>query len=190
MLTIFNPEIKNEYYIYAAIIALVIAVFCVVFVWKKKIAWYQALAATTVVTYIFLVLSSTVFCRIKTPYGKHNLELFWSYKFVIDNWSVQQAAAEAILKQIILNFFLLVPVGFLFPLCIIRCSGIWRKVAISTVFSMCVSIAIEVMQLVFHRGLCELDDIGGNTFGAMVASVLSCMLIEGMRWIRSKIRQT
>lgn len=186
LLSVFNPTITREYYYYTAIIALVVAVFCVAFVIKQKITWYQAVVIVAIVVYIFLVFSSTVFCRIKTSGKTYDLKLFWSYKVVVDNWVVSRYYAQAMLKQIVLNFLLLVPVGFLVPVVIKNCSGVWSRAALATIFCMFISIAIEVMQLVFQKGLCELDDVLGNTFGALAASLLCSELIELINRMRRK----
>ncbi len=61
------------------------------------------------------------------------------------------------------NIILFIPVGVLFPLIVDehRC--------VKTVFvALCLSITIEIAQLIAHRGYFEVDDLILNTLGAVV----------------------
>jgi len=101
-----------------------------------------------IVGYAFLVLAETVLIR-KPFQGEHiKLEFFWSWRA----WSVQK-------EQILTNVVVFVPVGVLAGR-IWRWKGLWVAAGLS--------IAIELLQLVTSRGLCEFDDVFHNMIGAVI----------------------
>lgn len=120
--------------------------------------------------YVFLVLCSTVLCRDARLEYDYELTPFWSYPAYVNG-------RKDLLKEVLLNIVLFVPIGFLL-------SGVmkgkrWLKVI---VLSLTFSVCIELMQLVFKRGLCEVDDLIHNTLGAMIGF--------GCYWICEKITKT
>ena len=86
----------------------------------------------------------------RTPFdGQHfQPQLFWSHKV----WSVQK-------EQIIANILIFIPLGIL-------AGSLWKWKGI--LVGLGVSAAVEFLQLVSQRGLCELDDILHNTLGAFI----------------------
>lgn len=78
-----------------------------------------------------------------------------------DAWVNFSAAAW---RNIILNICMFVPFGVLLPSCIKSCQSWWKTYLAGFVFT----VGIESVQLVARRGLFELDDIMGNTVGAMI----------------------
>ena len=98
--------------------------------------------------YTFLILAETVLIR-KPFSGQHfNPELFWSWR----QFSVQR-------NQILTNVIMFAPVGVLVGW-IWRWRGLW--------FAAGLSAAIEILQLVTSRGLCEFDDVFHNMIGAVI----------------------
>ena len=67
-------------------------------------------------------------------------------------------------ESIVLNFLMLVPLGYLTPCCF-RCINRWWKVVAA---GFALTIIIESAQLVFKRGWFDVDDIFLNTLGALV----------------------
>ena len=87
---------------------------------------------------------------IRKPFiGEHLwLELFWSWK----QWDLQK-------ELILINVAVFIPVGII-------TGRLWEwKGFLATVGF---SIAIEVIQLITARGLCEFDDVLHNTIGAFI----------------------
>ena len=78
---------------------------------------------------------------------------FWSY---ID---------PALRQEILLNILLFIPVGLL--------GRTWRIIPVSAFFSA----AIELSQLISHRGLFEFDDIIHNTLG----TAIGYLVVVGVR---------
>ena len=100
------------------------------------------------IAYLFLVLCTTVLIR--EPFtGVHfQPKILWSWK----EWNIQK-------KQIIANVIMFIPIGVLLGIRI----G-WQAVFVAA----WISVAIEVLQLLTGRGLCEIDDVIHNSFGAAV----------------------
>ena len=91
---------------------------------------------------------------VRTPFaGEHlKLEPFWSWRA----WNIQK-------NQILANIMMFLPVGIL--------AGKlwkWESLLIAAGFSA----AVEVLQLVTARGLCEFDDVIHNMIGALIGAVL------------------
>lgn len=98
--------------------------------------------------YAFLILAETVLIR-KPFTGEHlRLELLWSWQ----EWNVQK-------EQILTNIVMFVPVGVLTGK-LWKWKGLW--------FAAGLSLAIEILQLVTGRGLCEFDDVFHNALGAAI----------------------
>ena len=58
-----------------------------VLVRKKKIKAVQGAAVLLIYIFLFVVFASTVFTRVPTPEPNYELQLFWSYRYVIENRS-------------------------------------------------------------------------------------------------------
>lgn len=98
--------------------------------------------------YTFLILAETILIR-KPFIGQHfQPELFWSWRV----WNVQRG-------QIIANVIMFVPVGVL-------AGRIWRWKGLG--FGVGLSCAVEMLQLITSRGLCEFDDVMHNAVGTVI----------------------
>lgn len=107
------------------------------------------------VAYCLFIVWYTLMSR--TPKTTHTAELrlFWSFRDLLAG----KSTGKADVIQNINNILFFIPFGLLLPL------KKWWKVSLS---AMCFSEAIEICQYVFALGLCELDDVISNTFGAMI----------------------
>ena len=111
--------------------------------------------------YAFLILAETVLIR-KPFQGEHiKLELFWSWRV----WRVQQ-------NQILANVIMFLPVGVLAGR-IWRWRGLWVAAGLS--------VGIEILQLVSHRGLCEFDDVIHNMIGAAIGVGVGMLCLKKLR---------
>ena len=108
------------------------------------------------ISYILIILGETLLSRKPTSTG-YELMPFWSYAYAEHK------------SQIIANILLFIPFGSLAG----KLWG-WKAIPIAAFISFC----IEAVQLVFHLGLCELDDIIHNTLGTFIGylPVLICRL--------------
>ena len=114
-------------------------------IWKKPAAGLLTACALGLLTETVLLRPAFV--------GLHfQPELFWSWK----EWTEQH-------NQILTNIVMFVPIGVL-TTCLWKGKGILVSAGLS--------ILIEVLQLVTERGLCEVDDVIHNCFGALIGFVL------------------
>ena len=123
---------------------------------KKRYSRRQTISYGFLLIFLIIVFASTVFSRTSTGIRKANLEFLWSYK-----WGFEKHGS-ILVNEVILNLFLLTPVGILLPLANRKPSLI--KVIL---FSGMVSVAIESLQYFLCRGLAETDDVFHNVIGAM-----------------------
>lgn len=140
--------------------------------------------------YVVANLYQTLLFRDARPQAYYELEPFWSYR---ESLSVEgglwaaltsgEAGAvrvtnAALLKEIVLNILLYVPLGYLLPFmwrgafAPRRSCVPWRAVAVGFAAS-CLT---ELMQLAFHIGLFEFDDIINNTLGCLMGAILFAWL--------------
>lgn len=133
---------------------------------NKKIKVRQIIAATVLFVYFWIVLESTVLTRISTPHPEYELELFWSWKKAIGEQDVQS------MTEIVLNVLLLFPIGLLLP----AVTGKRLRWYQGLMIGVGVSLGIEVLQLVMHRGLFEFDDLVHNGVGCMMGVNVTSMI--------------
>ena len=103
--------------------------------------------------YLSFIFCTTILFRDKTEEIHYVLDPFWSY-YVLDN---------RLLAEIILNVLLFIPIGFL-VCCGLRKKGLLKIMGISC----CISLAIEILQLVTRRGVFNIDDVIHNTIGGII----------------------
>lgn len=128
----------------------------------KKLKPTQGITILLIYIFLFVVFASTVFTRRPTPEARYELQLFWSYRYVVENHS------RAMLEEILLNCALLMPLGILLPFAMDRVKGVWFPLLTGLLVSSC----IEICQLVFHLGLFEWDDMIHNTLGCVIGYVI------------------
>lgn len=100
--------------------------------------------------YVFLVLCSTLLFREESEEVRYMIHPFWSY----------QSLYYKRVAEYILNVLLFVPIGFLSAVAIKRME-LFSLIVIGCGFSL----VIEVLQLLFRRGVCSIDDIIHNALG-------------------------
>jgi glycopeptide antibiotics resistance protein len=108
--------------------------------------------------YILSVLYLTLLNRSMNADMLYNLKLFWSYQ------DMMRVPGYFYYKVIVLNILLFVPFGFLPAFLIKRFNSIKIIVLLAFLFSS----YIELSQLLFRRGLFELDDLFNNSLGALI----------------------
>ena len=147
--------------------ALILAVLLFLHVRKKYPIW-RMLAALVLYACLFVLLASTVLSRPDYGYYNYKMELFWSWRNVIEKQN------RAMLLQIFMNMLVLIPAGFLFPL-----AAPGARFKHTFFFGLLCTGMIEVLQLVLQRGLFEWDDIIHNMIGVCVG--------YGIYWIVRRI---
>lgn len=129
---------------------------------RKKITTRMRLLAA----YVVFILMETVIGR-KPGIVSYKLVPFWSYSH------------PELRMEIILNYILFMPFGFLIYLCFgeKRKHGcVWIAIARVALIGFLLSASIEIIQLVFRIGLFEFDDMIGNTIGCLVGAIVGKMV--------------
>ena len=117
------------------------------------------------VAYLLATLCITILMRPENEAFRYNLTPFWSYA------AVEKRPYGWLLVQIILNVLLFVPIGALFCKIFKPCR-FWKFLLPGIMLSA----FIEFMQLVFKRGLCEIDDVIHNSLGYMIGYGICYMI--------------
>ena len=111
--------------------------------------------------YVCLLLCSTVFYRNEVKLVGYNYKPFRSY---VDYFC---GNADYLLPQVIMNVIVFIPIGLLLSM-LFQFQKWWLILIIGG----SVSITIEMLQLFFQRGFCEVDDVIHNLLGCIVGIVL------------------
>lgn len=133
-----------------------------------------AVLGMSLAVYITAIIHYTILWRTVTDTMTYELSLFWSYRFTWNESSLQMW------KEIVYNILLFVPMGILFPIMFLNCRKVWRMILTAAG----VSVLIESIQLIFHIGLFEFDDMLHNTLGAVMGYLVYKVLDE--IWHREK----
>ena len=127
---------------------------------RKKLPFPRLLWWGILIAYFGVVVGVTLLLR-GSYYGYANdviHPLFYSYREAWIHWS---AAAW---RNIIFNFCMFVPLGIWLPVGFKAFRKFWR----TYLAGFMVTLLIETVQLVTHRGIFEWDDVLGNTVGTMI----------------------
>lgn len=120
------------------------------------------------IVYVMVLLFVTILMRESTT--KHSLftEWFWGYK--VNEPSI-------LYRDNLINILLYVPIG-----CLVGLIAPRYKWLVATGVGLFLSETIECSQLIWHKGVFDVDDIFNNTVGALVGGLIVVMTL----WIRGK----
>ena len=160
------PHYFPEIFVNRIIISVIaFAVFCAVsiFLYKRqKFNKMQCAAAILLSLYIVVLLYFTVVGRYSHEEYEYKINFFTSYRWFF------QYNGEQVLRQLLINFVMLMPVGFLLPV-VIKAK---HKYLITMALSLLLTVFIETMQLITKCGSFEVDDIINNFIGAVLGMLL------------------
>ena len=117
------------------------------------------LLGNILLVYLAIVFASTVLSR--TPVRHDALSDLVNFD-LLGTWASRFAGNDSGRAELLLNFFMLMPVGFLLPLSFSK--RFWETIFIGFL----VTLAIESLQLTTGRGWFELSDIVDNTIGVAI----------------------
>ena len=132
---------------------------------KRVIRWRVFLWWGLLLCYLSVVFGATLLSRGGFWTNSKIQTLFYSYR---EAWIHFSSVAW---RNIILNFCMFVPLGIWLPLGIKGFRKFWR----TYLAGFALTLFIECIQLFFQRGIFELDDLFGNTVGAMIGYGLFAM---------------
>ncbi len=142
----------------------------------KAIPWKRVLLIMAFSGYLAMVFFITNF-RASHMSREVNLHLFRAWKEALNNFSQHRWL------NVLLNIAMFAPFGFLLPLF----GDKFRRWNLTIPLGFVTSLAIELLQLIFARGIFDVDDLFCNTLGAvigffMVMTILSFGKQKGKRW--------
>ena len=140
---------------------------------EQKFPWGKVVLWLAFAGYVMIVLFATLM-RMSSFRMQYNLHLFKAWREAWNNYSIKNIA------NVLLNVAMFVPLGFLLPLLWKPCRK-WY-IAITTGFGF--SLAIELIQLLTRRGVCDVDDLFCNTLGAVIGYflIMAVLTIVEKKW--------
>ncbi len=176
----------KEYLGYGLVVAAGIAVIgCVVYGIQRKcnVEGQKRLSILTIAAwcalgaYMTVVIGATCLSRYQVPEALTVRPLFYAYREAWNRFSF------VLWRNILLNFAMFVPLGFLLPFC----NKLFKKWYAVYGTGLLVTLIIEFVQWRSKIGVFESDDILGNTVGTMIGfgAYQLCMLVIN-RCIRKK----
>lgn len=136
----------------------------------KKITTKAIVFRSLLAAYVVFILMETIIGR-KPGIARAEFIPFWSYRH------------PELRTEIILNYILFIPLGFLLNLCFgekRNHSGVWINTVQVVLTGFLLSASIESIQLIFRIGLFEFDDMIGNTIGCLIGDVVGKMVEKMM----------
>ena len=130
---------------------------------KKTITASTAIILPMLVFYLAFTLTITIIERASRDNANYKMELFWTIRAIL-------TGKKYLKRQILWNVLLFVPIGLGVSTMMKRQS--WIAIVMGAMFST----ALEILQLMTHRGLFEWDDIVYNTIGALIGFLLYLIL--------------
>lgn len=180
--------IQNNFYL-AFILVSILAVLLAVgyfIVYKnllkgdKKLSKRRIFIWFCLIGYLVMVVGVTFLNRGSKMFGDTNLHFLSSYREAWNSFNTTKW------KFIILNIFMLVPLGILLPLLNTR----FRKLKWTFAAALLMTLTIETTQLITGYGIFELDDIFNNMIGAIIGYGLIMAIItflEGKKSYKKSI---
>lgn len=137
----------------------------------SKRTWKHLNGSICIMFWIFTIVSATMLGRVRSPEPNVNFRLFWCIK---EAWTLHDAYDWYF---VIGNILLFIPLGFFVAATFRSMRKLWRV----GVVGLLLSTVIEVSQYVLHLGLCELDDVFGNTLGCVMGGGLFLICLYCVR---------
>lgn len=145
--------------VYTIIVALsLICVPILILLYGNKKGVYYGLALLLIEYYLLLLGSMVVFRRTLGE-REYHLEPFWSYH--------TSNSGIVLLPEHIMNVVIFMPIGLLLAI-LYRRLGLLKITAIGLLLSC----TIELLQFIFKRGVCEIDDVMNNTLGCFLGGLI------------------
>lgn len=119
------------------------------------------------IEYAVLIYCATVIFREYSETVEHNFTPFWSYKAI-------RNGCDVLLAENIMNVVVFVPIGLL-----LSCTSRHLKWWMVLLIGFCISVSIEALQYIFHKGFSEFDDVFHNTLGCAIG-IMIVAVIKGL----------
>ena len=120
------------------------------------------------ILYILLIIIMTLLIRNSIGKNFMHTDWFWGYK---------SSNPKILYGDNIYNILLFLPVG-----CLIALIAPIHKLLAATLVGLFLSETIECSQLIWHRGIFDVDDLFNNTVGALLGGLVVVLVL----WIKNK----
>ena len=139
------------------VLLLLFAISCVTILWAKGIKHkVRKIGLILLVELVVLLYCSTVFFRPVNVDQGYSICLFESYGYDDEN-------QYFVLSENLMNIAIFFPIGLLLGVSFRRAK--WFQVLLSALL---VSVSIEILQYILHKGFAEIDDVFHNVLGCMI----------------------
>ena len=161
--TLFNEfPLEFIFRVFASVAVFCIAVGVLIKLYQQnRITASERNAAVLLSAYVMVMLYFTVLGRYSQSYYRAEPELFRLYIILSKEFDIHTFG------QIFINILMFIPVGFLLPAAIHRRG----KYIFSALLCLCLTVFIELSQLILRCGTLEFDDILNNFIGG-IAGIL------------------
>ena len=153
-ISVFSRVVSISPWYYLGCVVIIVGVYFLVRSLEKK----RRICTAALCGYMFLILATTVLARASKENAGVNLQLFWTYREVFS----RPRGSHGLNIEILLNILMMIPIGVLLPLVT------KKKFLFALGIGTLTSIAIELLQYITHRGLCEIDDVFNNVIGVVI----------------------
>ena len=119
--------------------------------------------------YLSFVAKVTIFSRFPFFEPQYMLMPFWSYKAIAEG-------RVGLISEVFWNVVLFIPIGFLFMLLL----TFKHKRIVTVIIGFLLTASIELIQLIFHRGYFEFDDIFHNTLGTVIGIGVYLIVVKAL----------
>jgi glycopeptide antibiotics resistance protein len=166
---------------FQAAVLIIITITTILIQKKDKTKTKRQKAATTLLAImIYIILLHTILKRTSSEQIEINLIPFWSYK------EIAQGDQDLFWSDLF-NILLFIPIGILMPLTQAQTKQESQNVLLKTTITAALfSAAIELTQLILHKGLCEFDDVFNNTLGAVLGCCFTLIIQKAVKVIKNK----
>jgi glycopeptide antibiotics resistance protein len=150
----FQFDVGVPLYVILALIVIVIGLVVGAYLTRKdRYSFIRNSLLIVLGGYIFFILCTTLLFRHSSDIMQFQFFPFWSYDVL--NYKI--------VAQLILNVLMFIPIGFLL-------GTIMKEIRWMQVIEMgcLLSAAIEILQLLTRRGVCNIDDVIHNTIGCAI----------------------
>lgn len=161
---LFSYDTRVNFYVFWSIVGISILTFISYLAFRRFRVDKRELYVVTFVEYVILVLLLTVVFR-ETPTYPEGFQnsLLGDKTMLPGNLFMEQS----------INILLFLPIGALLYLLLIS-----HRLLYTVLFGFTVSIAIEIMQYVFNKGVADVEDVICNVIGLTVGAIISMTITK------------
>lgn len=126
--------------------------------------------------YLYLLFNDTVFSRTPT---------YSPFSDILGGWAIYQTQYHGLSFDVIANVLMFIPLTFLFSAALLNKKNIKHSIIKSLQLSICVSLSIEILQILFMKGTFQFADLLFNTFGGLIGALLYLSLKTLFRKVKT-----